>query len=64
MKKVMYAIFFRSTGLIKFEGQKTITANWYITKCLSQIPQNVNVRGLVFHYDITSSDTRIDNEIS
>ncbi|GFX53107.1 uncharacterized protein TNCV_361021 [Trichonephila clavipes] len=30
MKRVMYAIFFRSTGLIrtiKLEGQKTVTAN-------------------------------------
>ncbi|GFW76682.1 uncharacterized protein TNCV_4943991 [Trichonephila clavipes] len=40
MKKVMYAVFFRSTGLvkgIKLEGQKTVTANWYITKCLPEI---------------------------
>jgi hypothetical protein len=33
--KVMYAVFFRSTGLvkaIKLEDQRTVTANWYTTK--------------------------------
>ncbi|GFW12329.1 uncharacterized protein TNCV_815841 [Trichonephila clavipes] len=44
MKKVMYAVFFRSTGLvkgIKLKGQKTVTANWYTTKCLPEILQEV-----------------------
>ncbi|PRD25489.1 UNVERIFIED_CONTAM: hypothetical protein NCL1_40775 [Trichonephila clavipes] len=54
MKKVMYAVFFRSTGLIKsiqLEGQKTITANWYTTKGLSEILQEFNVRGLMLHHN-------------
>lgn len=47
MKKVMYAAFFRSTGLvsaIKLSGQKTVTAKWNTEKCLpdmfSKIPEN------------------------
>ena len=58
MKKGMYAVFFRSTGLvkaIKLEGQKTVTANWYTTQCLPQILQEVNVRGLMLHHDNASS---------
>ncbi|GFW19679.1 uncharacterized protein TNCV_1605701 [Trichonephila clavipes] len=56
----MYAVFFRSTGLIKaikLEGQKTVTANWYFTKCLPEIPQEVNVRGLMLHHDSAASHT-------
>ncbi|GFX15416.1 hypothetical protein TNCV_3303451 [Trichonephila clavipes] len=44
-KKVMHAIFFRSTGLIKvikLEGQKTVAENWYTSKCLPEILQEVN----------------------
>ncbi|GFY17809.1 hypothetical protein TNCV_1075441 [Trichonephila clavipes] len=36
----------KSTGLvkaIKLEGQKTVTANWYTTKCLPEILQKVKV---------------------
>ncbi|MFX6318898.1 hypothetical protein ABTF97_18765, partial [Acinetobacter baumannii] len=60
LKKVMYAVFFRSTGLVKaieLEGQKTVTANWYTTKCLPEILQEVNVRGLMLHHDNASSHT-------
>ncbi|GFV13028.1 uncharacterized protein TNCV_3175631 [Trichonephila clavipes] len=60
MKKVKYAVFFRSTGLIKvikFEGQNTVTANWYTTKCLPEILQEVNVGGLMLHHDSASSHT-------
>ncbi|GFU51829.1 uncharacterized protein TNCV_3733441 [Trichonephila clavipes] len=52
MKKVMYAIFYRSMGLIKaikLEGEKTITANWYNTKCLPEILQEVTVRNFQKH---------------
>ena len=38
----MYAVFFRSTGLvnaIKLVRQKTVAANWYATKCLPEILQ-------------------------
>ncbi|GFW10217.1 uncharacterized protein TNCV_1849341 [Trichonephila clavipes] len=48
MRKVMYAVFFRSTGLIKamkLEGQKTVTANWYTTKCLPEILQEILMLG-------------------
>ncbi|GFV45784.1 histone-lysine N-methyltransferase SETMAR [Trichonephila clavipes] len=60
MKKVMYAIFFKSTGLIKaikLDEQKTVTANWYTIKCLPEILQEVNVRGLMLHHDSASSHT-------
>ena len=60
MKKLMYTVFFRSTGLvkaIKLEGQKTVTANWYITQCLPQILQEVNVRGLMLHHENASSSS-------
>ncbi|GFV07684.1 histone-lysine N-methyltransferase SETMAR [Trichonephila clavipes] len=60
MKKVMYAGFFRSTGLIKsieLEGQKTVTANWYTTKCLPKILQDVNVRRLMIHHNNASFHT-------
>ena len=57
MKKVIYAFFFRSTGLvktIKLEGQKTVIANSYTTKCLPEILQEVNVRGLMHHHENAS----------
>ncbi|GFV37449.1 uncharacterized protein TNCV_1157121 [Trichonephila clavipes] len=60
LKKTMYASFYRSTGLIKaimFEGQKTVTASWYTTKCLPEVLQEVNIRGLMLHHDSTSSHT-------
>jgi len=58
MKKVMYAVFFRSTGLvkaIKLEEQRTVTANWYISKCLPEVFEGLNVRGLLLHHDNASS---------
>ncbi|GFX17183.1 uncharacterized protein TNCV_2857061 [Trichonephila clavipes] len=60
MKKVMYAVFFRSTGLIKaikLEGQKTVTSNWYTTKCLPEILQEGNAKGHMLHYDSAFSHT-------
>ena len=36
MNKVMYVVFFRRMGLVKavkFKEQKTVTANYYVTKC-------------------------------
>ncbi|GFX26174.1 uncharacterized protein TNCV_3707131 [Trichonephila clavipes] len=56
-KKVMYTVFFRRTGLakaIKLEGQKTVTTNWYTTKFLPEILQEMNVRGLMLHHDNAS----------
>ncbi|GFW40161.1 uncharacterized protein TNCV_5118441 [Trichonephila clavipes] len=43
----------KSTGLvkaIKLEGQKTVTENWYAAKCLPEILEEVNVRGLMLHH--------------
>ncbi|GFV29274.1 uncharacterized protein TNCV_4603061 [Trichonephila clavipes] len=60
MKKLMHAIFFRSTRYIKaikLEGQKTVTENWYTTKCPLEILQEVNVRGLMLQHDSASSHT-------
>ena len=39
VKKVMYAVFFRSTGLIKVirKTEDRYTAKWYTTKCLPEI---------------------------
>ena len=54
---MVYDVFFRSTGLvkaIKLERQKAVTTNWYTTKCLPEILQEVNVRGLMLHYDNAS----------
>ncbi|PRD30624.1 UNVERIFIED_CONTAM: hypothetical protein NCL1_25871 [Trichonephila clavipes] len=44
MKKVTYAVFFRSTGLvkaIKLEGQTIAITNWYATICLPETPKNI-----------------------
>lgn len=43
--------FFRSTGLIKaikLERQKTVTVNWYNTKWLPEILQEVNLEDTYF----------------
>ncbi|GFW93304.1 histone-lysine N-methyltransferase SETMAR [Trichonephila clavipes] len=42
---------------IKLEGQKTVTANCYTTKCLLEILQEFNVRELMLHHDNASSHT-------
>ncbi|GFX84413.1 histone-lysine N-methyltransferase SETMAR [Trichonephila clavipes] len=59
-QRAMKKVIFRSTGLIKaikLEGQKTVTANWYTTKCFPEILQEVNVRGLIIHHDSASFHT-------
>ncbi|GFU48383.1 histone-lysine N-methyltransferase SETMAR [Trichonephila clavipes] len=43
--------------VIKLEGQKTVTANWYATECRPEILQEVHVRGLMLHHDSASSHT-------
>ncbi|PRD30148.1 UNVERIFIED_CONTAM: hypothetical protein NCL1_27295 [Trichonephila clavipes] len=56
----MYPVFFRSSELvktIKLERQKTVTANWCTTKCLTEILQECNVRGLMLQHDSASSYT-------
>ena len=66
MKKVTYAAFFSSAGLvkvIKLKGQTTVTANLYTTKCLPEILQEANVRGLMLHHNNASShSTRLTIE--
>ncbi|GFX53916.1 histone-lysine N-methyltransferase SETMAR [Trichonephila clavipes] len=42
---------------IKLEGQKTVTAKWYSTKCLPEILQEVNAKGLMLQHDNASSHT-------
>ena len=57
MKKVMYAVFFRSTGLvkaIKLEEQKTVTASWYTQHCLSEVLQDLKIKSLMLHHDNAS----------
>lgn len=49
----MHKVFFRCTGLVKYlklDGQTTFSANWYTTKYLGQIRQEMKVIGLKFHY--------------
>jgi histone-lysine N-methyltransferase SETMAR len=60
-KKICYAVFFRSTGLVKavkLEGQKTITAKWYTEVCLPKVFEQVmnerpksGLRDIIFHHD-------------
>ena len=61
VKKVMYAVFFRSTGIVKVvklgKGEK-ITSDWYINKCLSQVFAAINekrkksgLKRIVLHHD-------------
>lgn len=60
MKKVMYAVFFRSTGLVKavkLEDQRTVTANWYTEVCLPEVLKELRIRGLMLHHDNASSHT-------
>ncbi|GFV31215.1 uncharacterized protein TNCV_4315401 [Trichonephila clavipes] len=60
MKKSYVSRFLQKYGLIKaikLEGQKTVTANWSTPKCLPEVFQDVNVRGLMLHYDSASSHT-------
>jgi len=58
--KVLYAVFFNTSGLVeavKLEGQKSVTALWYTTKCLPRIFRNASRRGLLLHHDNASSHT-------
>ena len=58
--KVLYAIFFRTTGLVqavKLEGQKSVTALWYTTQCLPKVFGDAGKTGLILHHDNASSHT-------
>ena len=45
---------------IEMEGWKKVTANCYITKCLPEMIQEVDVRGLMLTPDNASSHTAIE----
>ena len=59
--KILYAVFFRSNGLVKairLSEQKTVTASWYTETCLPQVFETVQnqrpktgLRGLILHHD-------------
>lgn len=61
VKKIMYAVFFRSTGLvaaIKLGSKETITAKWYTDVCLKKVFESVanerpktGTRGIILHHD-------------
>ncbi|GFX85540.1 hypothetical protein TNCV_3717111 [Trichonephila clavipes] len=52
----------KTVKVIKLERQKTLTANWHITKCLAEILQEVNVEELMLHHDIQLAPySRINN---
>jgi histone-lysine N-methyltransferase SETMAR len=58
--KVLYAVFFKSTGLIqavKLEGQKSVTALWYTTQCLPKVFENSPKTGILLLHDNASSHT-------
>ena len=61
VKKVMYAVFFRSNGLVKIvklpKGQR-VTAHWYSTVCLPQVFDAIRedrpksgLKNIVLHHD-------------
>jgi histone-lysine N-methyltransferase SETMAR len=73
IRKICYAVFFRSTGLvkaIKLEGQKTITAKWYTDVCLPRVFEqvqnersNTGLRDMIIHHDNARTHTaRIASE--
>ncbi|GFT15098.1 histone-lysine N-methyltransferase SETMAR [Trichonephila clavipes] len=60
LAKFLRNIVGQSTGLVKafkLEGQQIVAPNWYTTKCLPEILQEVNVRGLMLRHDNASSHT-------
>ena len=67
VKKVMFAIFFRSTGIVQIvrKGSKErINADWYTTKCLPKVFQSLiesrpisQLKGIILHHDNASSHT-------
>lgn len=61
-KKLMFTVFFRSTGLVKavaHKEQKTVTAKSYTEITLPQVLKELNIKGLLLHHDNASSHTAI-----
>ncbi len=61
VKKLMYAVFFRSTGIVKVvkldKGEK-VTADWYANKCLPQVFAAISekrpktgIKNIILHHD-------------
>jgi histone-lysine N-methyltransferase SETMAR len=60
-KKIMYAVFFRSTGLVKYVKlvpKQRVNATWYKDVCLPQVFEVVTnqrpktgIKGLILHHD-------------
>lgn len=51
MKKVMYALFTRSTSLVKARRTEDCSANWYTNKWVPTIVKEMNVGGIKLHHD-------------
>lgn len=61
VKKIMYAIFFRSTGIVKvvkLEKGEKVTADWYVNKCLTQVFGSIceyrpksGLKRIILHHD-------------
>ncbi|GBP24451.1 hypothetical protein EVAR_20775_1 [Eumeta japonica] len=60
MTKVVYAVFIRSTGLvkaIKIRREKTVAAAWCTQHGLPEVLQTLRIRGLKLHHDSGLSNT-------
>ena len=44
-------------NVIKLDGQKSVTANWYTDVCLPEGLSGLRVKGLMLHHDNASSHT-------
>ncbi|XP_054165744.1 histone-lysine N-methyltransferase SETMAR-like [Oppia nitens] len=58
--KILYAIFFSSSGLVdavKLEGQRTVTALWYTTQCLPRVLEKGPKNGILLHHDNAPAHT-------
>ena len=61
VQKIMYAVFFRSTGIVKvvkLEKGERVTGEWYVQKCLSQVFAAISekrrksgINGIILHHD-------------
>ena len=58
--KILYAVFFTSSGqvdAVKLEGQKSVTALWYTTKCLPRVLEKGPKSGLMLLHDNAPAHT-------
>ena len=55
--KILYAVFFRSTGLVrtvKLEEQKSVIAKWYTKVCLPKVLEEFRIKELWLHHILSS----------